>query len=1231
MQTASMSGHSTGNPHSMGDDPIRHKEYNDLKKLIDSVRPTHTAVRSGAWSDPRTWGGTVPGNNAKVLIKSGTTVTYDLDEKEGSARIQTIAIKGNLKFATNQNTKLLVETIINGADGQLDIGSAGRTVAADKKTQIIFTSDRAINKQWDPKQLSKGLISHGTVNIYGAGKQDKVALAGDVKAGSNVLRFKEPLTGWRVGDRIVLGGTNYRYGGKDADNSRFQDEVLTITKIRGKEISFLNENITSGDRTVLKYDHTRSTLADTNKLNLYAGNLTRNVTFETENGKQVPINRRAHVMLMHNPNVTVMNAGFRNLGRTDKSRIIDDVGKNVDGSNGRGSNIRGRYGLHLHRLGTENKAAIIRGNAVEGSPGWGIAHHDSNAGLEDNIVFDVTGAGIAAESGNEVGWWTNNLVVKTTGIPYPQASRERKARAKRFDFGIQGDGYWVQGASRIAQRNNAAISSNNLGLALFSGDLDTKNLFRDAKTFKISALPPELRKLFPADQKEVDVRDVPMAQVTGFESANANVGMQIWGHMTNFDGELNFSTDEPKSAHQARSLVDNFRVWGNRFAGVRVSYNTNVDLSNGTILGNDNGNYVSGGQGLFDNHANFGSKFNNLTIAGFEQGAEFESRTNDQDFLASTLQNSRFLKNNFNLGKPGDKGPDMGRPDDFPAYLKFKNNRFEPAKGNRAPTAKFVSKAAGGLAVAFDASGSFDTDPLKKPSPRKLDSKGIVAYGWDFDGDGVIDDSGREVTHRFNKAGNRQVTLSVLDSQGQMTSVKKTVNVRPTAYSNAFDGGDFSNGTKTVLEWQNNSQYADDGWYVSKGARIGGGQARLSTPGDYSNFIGQVTRNEKLHRGEQTLSFRLKNIEGAPEKNFWEKNEVSFTLWGVNGQFDNHPWDKTGPTRVGTLPMQRRALVSKSYGGEGGAFFDWKNLSFDVNLGQGYDYLMFQMNTERTSNAKDYVALDNLSLSGRSNATGGNPNPPSNPNPTPPNPNPTPPNPPKPPLPGPTFPKGLSPVARLSFDEESGKLAVDTSTQGRDNSGRLVGGAKWDKGRLGGAVRFAGKQDAVNLGKSRDIDLGTHNQRTVSMWFKADKASGNKKQVIYEEGGRDRGLNIYLEDDLLRVGGWGGKWKGNWIESSQVKSGKWHHVALVLDGTGRLQDDAMTAYLDGEKIDSGEGTKLWSHRDGIGIGNVSGTTRFQDGTIGRRGQGLVGSVDEFQVYKSALSDSQVQQLSNGFV
>ncbi|MGB5914205.1 MAG: G8 domain-containing protein, partial [Phormidesmis sp.] len=160
MNNTSMGGADSG-AHSMND---------PVQKLINSTQYTHTAVKSGAWSDPKTWSnGRVPDANAKVLIKQGSVVTYD---QVSDTRIETVAIEGNLKFATNQDTQLKVKTILNAATGKLDIGAAGQSVAADKRAKIIFTSDTAFDSKWDPEQLSKGLVSRGGVNIYGADKSD---------------------------------------------------------------------------------------------------------------------------------------------------------------------------------------------------------------------------------------------------------------------------------------------------------------------------------------------------------------------------------------------------------------------------------------------------------------------------------------------------------------------------------------------------------------------------------------------------------------------------------------------------------------------------------------------------------------------------------------------------------------------------------------------------------------------------------------------------------------------------------------------------------------------------------------------------------------------------------------------------------------------------------------------------------------------------------------------------
>ena len=85
------------------------------------------------------------------------------------------------------------------------------------------------------------------------------------------------------------------------------------------------------------------------------------------------------------------------------------------------------------------------------------------------------------------------------------------------------------------------------------------------------------RSLF-AGQTEVDIRDIPMATVEGFEAYNNTYGLEVWGHKTNFDGEgafsenrSNFSEEElPETAHSGRSQINDFKLWGNRWIGAKV-------------------------------------------------------------------------------------------------------------------------------------------------------------------------------------------------------------------------------------------------------------------------------------------------------------------------------------------------------------------------------------------------------------------------------------------------------------------------------------------------------------------------------------------------------------------------------------------------------------------------------------------------------------------------------------
>ena len=180
----------------------------------------------------------------------------------------------------------------------------------------------------------------------------------------------------------------------------------------------------------------------------------------------------------------------------------------------------------------------------------------------------------------------------------------------------------------------------------------------------------------------------------------------------------------------------------------------------------------------------------------------------------------------------------------------------------------------------------------------------------------------------------------------------------------------------------------------------------------------------------------------------------------------------------------------------------------------------------------------------------------------------------------------------------------------------------------GGAAAFDGKGDAIKIKNSRDINLGTHGQRTISLRFQADDISGNKRQVLYEEGAGVRGLNIYIDKDRLYVGGWNtpsreSGWSGTWLSTKlntdKVSADKWHKVDLVLDGGRQVTQDAFRGYLDGQQFGSGAGSQLWSHSGGIGIGSINSGTRFHDGITPNSGSGFAGAVDEVMIFNDALS------------
>ena len=149
---------------------------------------------------------------------------------------------------------------------------------------------------------------------------------------------------------------------------------------------------------------------------IHVANLNRNVLISSES---TVVDRRGHVMFMHNRDVHIANAGFYKLGRTDKSKPINDsvVDANWQLKPGTGTNQRARYSVHFHRTGfvDDGNPSTISGSVVVDSPGWGFVNHSSYVDMTNNVAYDVHGAAFATEVGDEIGSFVDNIAIGSDG------------------------------------------------------------------------------------------------------------------------------------------------------------------------------------------------------------------------------------------------------------------------------------------------------------------------------------------------------------------------------------------------------------------------------------------------------------------------------------------------------------------------------------------------------------------------------------------------------------------------------------------------------------------------------------------------------------------------------------------------------------------------------------------------------------------------------------------------
>ncbi len=216
------------------------------------------------------------------------------------------------------------------------------------------------------------------------------------------------------------------------------------------------------------------------------------------------------------------------------------------------------------------------------------------------------------------------------------------------------------------------------------------------------------------------------------------------------------------------------------------------------------------------------------------------------------------------------------------------------------------------------------------------------------------------------------------------------------------------------------------------------------------------------------------------------------------------------------------------------------------------------------------------------------------------------------------------PVAYWNFDGDLLDAAVDGQVA---DQASLVGNASLVAEGVGtGSLRLNGGNDQVVIGSSPDINQGRIDQWSLSLWFKADNPSASQRQVLYQQGGTVRGLNLYIEGGQLIGGGWDGS-QASWI-STALDSAQWHHVVLSLDA----QAQQLRLYLDGKLRGTAVTSGIRGHNAAT-LGAASAGSRYLDtdhpsGYVSSTATfPLTGFLDEVRVFRRPLHRADARNLA----
>lgn len=165
-----------------------------------------------------------------------------------------------------------------------------------------------------------------------------------------------------------------------------------------------------------------------------------------------------------------------------------------------------------------------------------------------------------------------------------------------------------------------------------------------------------------------------------------------------------------------------------------------------------------------------------------------------------------------------------------------------------------------------------------------------------------------------------------------------------------------------------------------------------------------------------------------------------------------------------------------------------------------------------------------------------------------------------------------------------------------------------------------------DIGDITAVNRTANLQKTHSMQFTTG-SDVNTTQIIYEQGGTIRGMNMVIEGGKLYAALWN-KAEENWgfkELQADIEANTEYNATLILDGALPANGSA-SLYLDGIQVDNISNVgQLYAHGDNIGLGSEAGSTLIHNSNPSGN-LTFQGSIDKIAHYNSALSGSDLDQL-----